>query len=113
MKKSILITAFLVCSFQVSLFSQTNTNVVPPSEAEHGYTYDFDKVNKIIFERLTNPSIDNESARVIIEEKSFPKLAAGAEIDSFYKKNVVKWIEANQSLIIDAFKNKSDIVKSY
>lgn len=113
MKKSILIIAFFVCSIQVSLFSQTNTNIVPPSEAEHGYTYDFDKVNNLIFERLTNPTIINEIARVIVEEKSFPKLTVGEEIDSIYKKKVGKWIEANQNLIIETFKNRSDIVQSY
>jgi len=113
MKKSILITAFFICFIQVSLFAQTNTNIIPPSEAVHGYTYDFDKVNNIIVERLINPSIINELARVIVEEKSFPKLAVGEEIDSIYKKKVGKWIESNQNLIIETFKNRTDIVQPY
>ena len=113
MKKSVFITAALVCSLQISVFAQTNNEIMPPSEAPHGFTYDFDKVNAIIIDRLVKPSSANEIASVLVEETNFPKLVKGSEIDQEYKKNIVKWIESHQALIISTFKNRNDIVQSY
>ncbi len=113
MKKSIILSAALICTLHVSFFAQSNSPVIPPSEAPHGYTYDFDKVNAIIIERLVKPSSANEIASVLIAEISFPKLVKGTEIDQEYKKNIVKWIESHQALIISTFKNRNDIVQSY
>ena len=43
---------------------------------------------------------------------SFPKLTS-TSIDEDYKKKLVKWMEQNPTLIINAFKNNQDLVKPY
>lgn len=114
MKRILLLTFLFICTLQFSSFAQTSKKAVtPPSDAASGYTYDFDKTNDLIIERLSNPSSHNEDVKVIVEEKSFPKLKIGAAIDADYKKKVAAWVEKNPNLIISALKNRQDIVHPF
>jgi uncharacterized protein YjaZ len=113
MKRSIFLTSALVFALQFSFFAQTNKKVTPPSDASTGFTYDFDKTNDLIIERLSNPNKSNEDVKVIVEEKSFPKLNKGENIDTDFKKKVAVWIEKNPNLIISSFKYRSEIVHPY
>lgn len=113
MKRSVFLISVLFFAFQFSFFAQTKQKVSLPSDASSGYTYDFDKANELIIERLTDPNKANEDAKVIVEEKSFPKLNQGETIDANFKKKVAAWIEKNPNLIISNFKNRKEIVHTY
>jgi hypothetical protein len=113
MKRSVFFISVLFFAFQFTFFAQAKQKVSLPSDASSGYTYDFDKANELIIDRLSNPNKDNEDAKVIVEEKSFPKLSQGQSIDSNFKKKVAAWIEKNPSLIISNFKNRKEIVYTY
>jgi hypothetical protein len=113
MKKSVFFTSALIVTLQFSFFAQTNKKVTPASDAASGYTFDFDKTNELLIERLANPNKFNEDAKIIIEEKSFPKLIQGEKIDSDYRKKVAAWVEKNPTLIISNFKNRKEIVYTY
>jgi uncharacterized protein YjaZ len=113
MKKSfLLITTFILC-LQFSVFSQTDKKIVALSDEPHGFTYDFDKVYNLIYDRLTNPSISNEDAKAIINDESFPKLLKGTKIDIEFKGKITIWIESNQALVISTFKRRKDIVQEF
>jgi hypothetical protein len=113
MKRSIFLTLLLICTLQISFFAQTNKKANLPSDATTGYTYDFDKANDLIIDRLSNPNNSNEDAKVIVEEKTFPKLNKGEKINDDYKKRVAIWIEKNPAIIISTLKNRKDIVHTY
>ncbi|MDO9001102.1 MAG: hypothetical protein Q7W45_15160 [Bacteroidota bacterium] len=113
MKKAILLSSIMIIATQFSSMAQTNKKKSAPSDAATGYTYNFDKANELIFERLLNPNSSNMDVKSIVEEKSFPKLSNGEKIDSEYKKKVALWIEKNPNLIISNFKNRKDVVQSY
>ena len=113
MKKAILLASVLICTMQSSIFAQTNTKVIRPSDVSSGYTYDFDKANELIIDRLLNPTKSNEDVKTITEEKSFPKLNVGQTINADYKKKLGAWIEANPNIIISALKNRKEIVHQY
>ena len=113
MKKSfLLITTFILC-LQFSLFSQTDKKIVALSDEPHGYTYDFDKVYNLIYNRLTNPSVSNEDVKAIIDDNSFPKLLKGAKINDEFTRKIKIWIESNQALVISTFKHRKDIVQEF
>jgi len=113
MKRSIFLTAVLICTLQFSFFAQTNKKAPLPTDVPTGYTYDFDKTNELIIERLSSPNNSNEDVKVVVEEKSFPKLNKGEKINTDYKKKLAAWIEKNPALIISALKNRKDIVHPY
>ena len=113
MNRSIFFTSILMLALQLSFFAQTNKKVTPPSDASSGYTYDFDKTNELIIERLVNPNKSNADVMVLIEEKSFPKLKQGDTVDADFKKKVAVWVEKNPNLIISNFKNRKEIVHAY
>jgi len=113
MKRSIFFTSLFLIALQFSFFAQTNKKATPPSDASSGYTYDFDKTNELIIERLSNPNKSNEDVMVLIQEKSFPKLKQGDKIDADFKKKVAEWVEKNPNLIISNFKNRKEIVHAY
>lgn len=113
MKRSIFLTSVLILTLQFSFFAQTKKKVTPPSDAPSGYVYDFDKTNALIIERLSNPNSSNEDAKIIVEEKTFPKLNKGQTIDADYKMRLASWIEKNPNLIISTFKNRNEIVHPY
>lgn len=114
MKQILFLTTLFIFALQFSSSAQTNKKAsTPPSDAPSGYTYDFDKTNELIIERLSNPSSVNEDVKIIVEEKSFPKLNKGASIDTDYKKKVAAWVEKNPDLIISVLKNRKDIVHPF
>lgn len=113
MKKSILLTAALICSLQFSFFAQTNKKVSPPSDASTGFTYNFDKTNELILERLSNPNESNVDLKPITEAQGFPVLLVGQQINADYKKKLAAWVEKNPVLIISTLKNRKDIVQAY
>ncbi|MDO9000710.1 MAG: hypothetical protein Q7W45_13160 [Bacteroidota bacterium] len=113
MKKSIFLTSILICALQFSFFAQTKQKASAPSDATTGYTYDFDKANELIIERLSNPTESNKDVQTITEEKSFPKLTVGQKIDADYRKKLAEWVEKNPSLIISTLKNRKEIVYTY
>ena len=113
MKRVLFLTAVLICSLQYSSVAQTSKKVTPPSDAASGYTYDFDKTNDLIIERLLHPTTSNNDVQIIIDEKTFPKLNKGQSIDADYKKKLASWIEKNPNLIINNLKNRKDIVHPF
>lgn len=112
MKKYSLLITIIICSFNFTCFGQIN-NHIQSSDSPSGFTFDFDKTISLIFERLKTPTTSNNDVKVIVEEKSFPKLNEGQEIDSEYKKKIGLWIESNQNIIISTLKARKDIVQSY
>lgn len=114
MKRILFLTALFILALQFPSFAQTNKKAVtPPSDASSGYTYDFDKTNELIIERIANPSSANEDVKTIVEEKSFPKLNKGETITADYKKKIAAWVEKNPNLIISVLKNRKDIVRPF
>lgn len=112
MKKHFLIIVLIICSFHFSSLGQTNSHV-QSSDSPSGFTFDFYKTINLIIERLKTPNVSNNDVKVIVEEKSFPKLNTGQEIDAEYKKKIALWIENNQNVIISTLKARKDIVQSY
>ena len=111
MKKVIALSVFLMLS--LSFKAQNNKQSPPPSDVSQGFTYDFDKVNQLIIDRLMNPNADNEDAKIIIEHTSFPKLKGAKMIDDVYKQKIAIWIESNPDLIISTFKHRKNIVQAF
>lgn len=99
----------LFFAFKTASNAQTST---PPSDAPTGYTYDFEKAQTTIMRELIQPSNETKEAKQLISVSTFPKLTTPS-IEEDYKKKLVKWMEANPTLIINAFKNNQDIVKPY
>lgn len=121
MKKSkFLITLFFVFAMQVSNFAQKNNQVAPskavttpPSDAITGYTYNYDKAKKIILDRVSNPNVSNQDAQAIVSETSFPQIGKNEKIDNAFLDKLNLWMEKNPNLIINSFKNRSDVVQQY
>lgn len=90
--------------------SSSNT---PPSDAAYGYTYDFDKTQALIFNRLTAPSEANKDATPLLAAKDFPAYSAKEGITAEYKNKVRIWMEANPDLIINSLKHRTDIVQFF
>ena len=61
--KYLFIVAIFVMLSHNKLFSQTDSKAKviapPPSDATTGYTYDFNKAQALIIERITKPSAAN------------------------------------------------------
>lgn len=95
--------------------AQNNTKqaVAIPSDAPHGYTYDFDKVMGLITERITTPSKSNAIAQTLLDATDFPTVPANKVVDAGYKAQLKLWMEKNPDLIINTLKSRTDIVKQY
>jgi len=114
MKRILFLTAVLICILNFTAAAQTNKKqVTPPSDAPSGFTYDFDKTNELIIDRLSNPTVANEDVKVLIDEPSFPIRAKGQTIDQDYKKKIAIWVETHPSLVINALKNRKDVVRPF
>ena len=113
MKRPIFLISVMVCALQFSFVAQTNKKSSAPSDAVTGFTYDLDKAVNLIVDRLANPSLANEDVKLIVEEKSFPKLNNAEKIDSVYMKKLSAWVEKNPNLIISTLKNRKEVVQSY
>jgi len=113
MKKSYFLFVVLFFAFKFNSVAQNNSQPSPlPSDLPNGYTYDFEKVQSTIMRELIQPSEQTKEAKQLISVSSFPKLTS-TSIDEDYKKKLVKWMEQNPTLIINAFKNNQDLVKPY
>ena len=99
--------------FQFNSLAQENTKTMPSSDEPHGFTFDFDKVNASIIDRIKNPTESNEYIKVIIEDKSFPSLLRDENFDDTFSLKVKDWIETHQSVVIAVFKHRKDIVQEF
>lgn len=98
-----------------SLSAQNNTSKVKsaPSDATEGYTYDFDLAKQLILDYQINPTSSNQEVKSLISEKGFPKLSANKQADAAYHERLNEWMEKNPTRIIEALKNRKDIVHKY
>ncbi|MBA3680844.1 MAG: hypothetical protein H0W73_06715 [Bacteroidetes bacterium] len=114
MKRILFLTVLFICALQFSSVAQTDKKAVtPPSDASTGYTYDFDKTNDLIIERLSHPTSANDDVQALVEEPGFPKLNKGEKITLDYKKKVASWVESHPALVIAVLKNRKDIVHPF
>jgi hypothetical protein len=112
--KQALLTALFVIGLQIANYAQQKARpATPASDAATGYTYDFDKARELIIDRVTNPGNMNADANVIVSEKTFPVLAKETKPDNAYLEKVREWMEKNPEMIINAFKNRKDIVQQF
>ncbi len=113
MKKSYFLVVVLFFAFKFNSKAQNSSQPSPlPTDIPNGYTYDFEKVQTSIMRELIQPSVQTQEAKQLILTTSFPKLTSPS-IEDDYVKKLVKWMEENPTLIINAFKNNQEIVKPY
>lgn len=114
MKRILFLTAALICMLNFTAAAQTNKKqVTPPSDGPSGFTYDFDKTNELIIERLSKPTAENLDVKTLIDDSSFPVLAKGQTIDTDYKRKIALWVETHPTLVINALKNRKDVVRPF
>lgn len=116
MKKNLRLTGLFLALFVVaSTNAQSNASKTtsPPSDASTGFTYDFNKVQDLIIERVTNPQKSNADAQVFLDQKDFPIINSAKKADAAYKDELRKWMEKNPTLIINTLKSRKDIVTQY
>ena len=113
MKYHIFLIFTLIVMFQFNSLAQDNTTTMPSSDEPHGFTFDFDKVNASIIDRLKNPTEQNAYIKVITEDKSFPKLLPNEILSESFYLSLKKWIETHQSNVIAVFKHRKDIVQEF
>jgi hypothetical protein len=107
---SILVIAI---AFTQTLTAQTASKSSPPSDALAGFTYDFNKAQNLILERITSPNKTNADAQVFLDQPDFPALGKGKTVDTGYKDQLKLWMEKNPNLIINTLKSRTDIVTQY
>lgn len=114
MKKNLKFVGFLLAFFATStIAAQTEKKQTPPTDVSTGFTYDFDKTQDLIIQRLTNPQKSNADVQVLLDQKDFPALTNGKKADASYKDELRKWMEKNPNLIINTLKSRKDIVSQY
>jgi len=115
MKRSHLFLFVFVLVCNISFFAQESKQVknTPPSDAPSGFTYDFDKTQNLIVDRLSNPNEFNKDVQILISASDFPVLKTGETINSAYREKIRIWMEKNPTLIINTLKHRNDIVKPY
>lgn len=108
---SIVLTVF----FTQNIVAQSNNTVpvVKPSDIPHGYTYDFDKAQRVILSRVAQPDATNAIAKPILEAKGFPAHSASMEVTKEFIEKLNAWMEKNPNIIIEALKSRQDIVQPY
>ncbi len=84
-----------------------------PSDAAAGYTYDFNLVKQLLIDYQIKPNDNNKDVKILVKENGFPKLSSGKSADAAYHDNLTQWMEKNPSLIIQALKNRKDIVRKF
>ena len=106
---------FLALFFSTEMMNaQTNTKQAAiPTDAPHGYTYDFNKVMNLLTERIATPSKSNAIAQTLLDAKDFPAIPANKVSDANSKMQLKTWIEKNPDLIINTLKTRTDIVSQY
>jgi hypothetical protein len=113
MRFPIFLTFTFMAIFSFNSIAQSNSNSIPRSDESHGFTFDFDKVNASIIERIKNPTQANDYIKVITEDKSFPILSKDEKFDDIFSLKIKYWIETHQSIVIAVFKQKKDIVQEF
>lgn len=115
MKKSYLLFIISFFVFQLSSIAQEKTvqKQTPPSDIPGGYTYDFDKTQNLIVDRLTNPTEFNKDVEVFISDSKFPTYKKGTVIDAAFRQQISEWMEKNPDMIINTLKHRTDIVRSF
>ena len=113
MKYQFFLIFTVIVMFQFNSLAQENTKTMPSSDEPHGFTFDFDKVNASIIDRLKNPTELNAYIKVITEDKSFPKLLPNEILSESFYLSLKKWIETHQSNVIAVFKHRKDIVQEF
>ena len=113
MRFPIFLTFTFIVLFSFNSIAQSNSNTLPSSDDPHGFTFDFDKVNAAIIDRLKNPTELNAYIKVITEDKSFPKLLPNEILSESFYLSLKKWIETHQSNVIAVFKQRKDIVQEF
>ena len=114
MKKSNPLVLILVFGVQLAFYSQNSKNFISsPSDVSSGFTYDFNKAQSLIIERISKPDESNKDAEILLTQNSFPKLNKNEKIEGPYKEKLKDWMEKNPNLIISAFKNRKEIVQAY
>lgn len=98
--------------FLNSVHAQT-ANASAPSDANIGYTYDFDLAKKLIIDHQLKPTNENSIAKPIVEFKDFPKLTGKAALNKEYHEKLNAWMEKNSTVIIESLKSKKEIVHSF
>jgi len=99
--------------FSFNSVAQSSSNSLPRSDESHGFTFDFDKVNASIIERIKNPTQANDYIKIITEDKSFPILLKGEKFDDTFSLKIKYWIETHQSIVIAVFKQRKEIVQEF
>ena len=114
-KISIIAVFFIVAiTKMISQNDKKASFVSSPSDVNTGYTYDFDKAQKLILDRIQQPNVYNADAQAVIESPGFPKFKSeGSTVNPTDKELLNLWMEKNPEIIIKAFKNRNDIVKQY
>lgn len=115
MKKAAFFAGVVLALFCTNNLNAQNNKVVgtPPSDVPTGYTYDFEKAQRIIISRQVQPDNTNADAQAIIDSKDFPKLGNGSEATKEYLEKLRKWMEINPTVIIQALKSHKEIVQQY
>lgn len=113
MKYQFFLIFTIIVMFQFNSLAQENTKTMPSSDEPHGFTFDFDKVNASIIERIKNPTEANDYVKVITEDNSFPNLLKGEKFDDAFSLKIKYWIETHQSIVIAVFKQRKDIVQEF
>jgi hypothetical protein len=113
MRFPIFLTFTFMAMFSFNSIGQSNSTSVPSSDETHGFTFDFDKVNASIIDRIKNPTQANDYIKVITEDKSFTNLLKGETFDDTFNLKIKYWIETHQSIVIAVFKQRKDIVQEF
>lgn len=107
--------AFIMLAFSQEIKAQNavKSNQTIASDAPTGFTYDFNKTQNLIIERITAPSKSNADVKIFLEQKDFPAPPANKVIDASYKDQLRIWMEKNPDLIINTLKPRKDIVTQF
>jgi hypothetical protein len=111
LKFFIVFAAILAFNSSYGQSNNANTNK-PGSDAPTGYTYDWDLSQKLILDRISNPSEANQDVQPILDAPGFPAYA-GKKIDENYKNSMREWMEKNSAIIINTLKHRKDIVTPF
>ena len=117
MKKIITLFVALLLLGTASLFAQDNSNTTkttaPSDNPNNTFTYDIDEVQKIVFDRINNPTDKNDYVKVVTADATFPTAKGFSEsAKAQFKKDVRAWIEANPDKIEKLIKEKEKYEQS-
>ncbi len=112
MKKTGLSIIFTFCLGIFSVNAQTSKKQNLPSDAQSGFTYNYDKVFSLLSHEAVNPSLSNNPALSLVKSNDFPKLSSTTLTAQDFDL-IKKWMDAHPNQIIEAYKNDSQIVTPF